>query len=68
MVDWKKVEAEAKTEALGWVELNEDPVPITWAGCGRTLKRGALAAIPVATVFAIGFLLKWLNLLPVYGG
>ena len=67
-MDWRQIEAGAKTEALGWVELSEDPVPITWAGCKRTLKRAALAFIPVAAVFGALWIAKLLDLLPVHGG
>ena len=67
-MDIKEIEKAAKVEALGWVELSEDPVPITLAGCKRTLKRAALGFLPVAMAFAVGLTLKALDLLPVHGG
>jgi archaellum component FlaD/FlaE len=67
-MDIKEIEKAAKKEALGWVELSEDPVPITIAGCKRTLKRAALASIPVVSFLAVMGVLKWLGLLPVLGG
>lgn len=67
-MDIKEVETVAKKEALGWVELTEDPAPITVAGCKRTLKRAALGFFPVALVFIVLGALKLLNLLPTYDG
>lgn len=63
-MDAKTFEKAAKTEALGWVELSEDPVPITWAGCARTLKRGVIAAIPVAAIFGAAYGMKLLGWFP----
>lgn len=57
-MDVKQIEKAAKVEALGWIELTEEPVPITWAGCGRTLKRAALGFLPIAVFFGVMMVLK----------
>jgi hypothetical protein len=64
-MDVKEIEKAAKIEALGWIELNEEPVPITVAGCKRTLKRAVLGFAPAAAVFAVLGLAKVLGWMPV---
>lgn len=63
-MDVKKIEAAAKTEALGWLELTEDPVPVTWAGCKAALIRAALGFVPLAVVFLVLAILKFTVGLP----
>lgn len=49
---------EIKTEALGWLELTEDPVKPTWAGLWRAIKRGAPGVIFIVMFFVVGMTIR----------
>lgn len=51
----QQIEHAAKHEALGWIELNEDPVPITKAGFVRFIFRLANGVSIIVTIFVIGY-------------